>query len=201
MHPKRCVFFGDLYPNKECYDAETASGLRMLLKIRKNIASGTVTDYWADANYIGWVRGGQGHKICAVIISNADSYVPFSCHPLEAFEITEAQTNGVLRSLHYLSTSSNKPHTMRMFIGKVSCCGTRGHECMRIIYTCYLSFTVPTYAHTHFYFQGHDQTKFSNVFAPRLPGVMVSKDGWGNFTCARGGIAVWTLASNVAACV
>jgi alpha-amylase len=71
------VFFGDLYPNEECYDAETASGLRKLLKIRKNVASGPVTYYLEDANYLGWVRRGQGHKICAVLVSNADSYVPF----------------------------------------------------------------------------------------------------------------------------
>ena len=77
MHPHRCAFFGDLYPNEECYDAGTASGLRKLLKIRKNLASGPVTDYWKDANYIGWVRRGRGHKVYTVIISNADSYVPF----------------------------------------------------------------------------------------------------------------------------
>ena len=71
--PTRCVFFGDLYPNEECYDAGTAAGLRVLLKIRKNVASGPVIDYWGDANYIGWVRRGQGPKVCAVIISNADS--------------------------------------------------------------------------------------------------------------------------------
>jgi len=76
MRSTRCVFFGDLYPNKECYDAETAFGLRVLLKIRMKIASGPVTDYWTHANYIGWVRRGQGHKVCAVLISNADSYVP-----------------------------------------------------------------------------------------------------------------------------
>jgi len=146
--PIRCVFFGDLYPNKECYDARTASGLRTLLKIRRNIASGTVTDYWADANYIGWVRRGQGHKICVTIVSNADSYVPFSQHPLQAFERTEAKTNWEILSLHYLRISSNEPHTMRMFVGKVSRCGTRGHEHIRLICSCYLPFTVPVYAHT-----------------------------------------------------
>ena len=77
MRSTRCVFFGDLYPNEECYDAKTASGLRKLLRIRKIVAGGPVTDYWEDANYIGWVRRGHGYKICAVIISNADAYVPF----------------------------------------------------------------------------------------------------------------------------
>ena len=76
MRPTRCVFYGDLYPNEECYDPGTAAGLRTLLKIRKNVASGPVTDYWEDRNYIGWVRRGQGDKICAVLISNADSCVP-----------------------------------------------------------------------------------------------------------------------------
>jgi len=84
MRPIRCVFFGDLYPNKECYDAGTASGLRNLLKIRKNVASGPVTDYFEDPNYIGWVRRGEGHKICAVIISNADSYVPLTATSLKS---------------------------------------------------------------------------------------------------------------------
>lgn len=51
------------------------------------------------------------------------------------------------------------------------------------------------------YFQGHDHTTFNNVFTPDLPGVKVSRNGWGDFTCARGGVAVWTLASNVAGCV
>jgi len=132
-HP--CVFFGDLYPNKECYDAETASGLRVLLKIRKNIASGPVTDYWENKNYIGWIRRGQGHKIFAAIISNADS-------------------------------SSSEPHTIRMFVGK-----------------------------------DYGQATFRNVFTPRSPGVEVSLGGWGDFPCARGRVAVWTLATNVAACV
>ncbi|KAF9648737.1 glycoside hydrolase family 13 protein [Thelephora ganbajun] len=133
-HP--CVFFGDLYPNKECYDAGTAYGLRILLKTRKNVASGPVTDYWENASYIGWVRRGQGHKICAVIISNADP------------------------------ASSSEPHMIRMFVGK-----------------------------------GHDHTTFRNVFTPHSPGIKVSKDGWGSFTCVRGGISVWTLASNIVACV
>lgn len=79
------MFFGDLYPNKECYDERTAAGLRVLLKIRKKIASGPVMDYWEQANYIGWVRGEQGHNICAVIISNADPYVPLGVTSRKVF--------------------------------------------------------------------------------------------------------------------
>jgi alpha-amylase len=75
MRPIRCVFFGDLYPNEECYDAETASGLRVLLKVRKNVAGGPVTDYLENRNYIGWFRGGDRDRVCAIIISNADAYV------------------------------------------------------------------------------------------------------------------------------
>ena len=89
------MFFGDLYPNKECYDAGTASGLRVLLKIRMRIASGPVTDYWTHPNYIGWVRKGQGPKVYAVIISNANSYV----FPCVTFEREDAETNGDPRSL------------------------------------------------------------------------------------------------------
>lgn len=85
----RCVFFGDLYPNEECYNAGTAAGLRVLLKIRKNVASGPVTDYWEHANYIGWVRSGQELKTCAIIISNADSYVRPG-----GFESKEAEVDG-----------------------------------------------------------------------------------------------------------
>ena len=99
MRPHRCAFFGDLYPNEECYDAETASGLRKLLKIRKNVASGPVMDYWKDANYIGWVRRGWGRKICAVIISNADSCVPFGDI---TWEFGEAKSDGEPRSLSSL---------------------------------------------------------------------------------------------------
>jgi len=89
----RCVFFGDLYPNEECYDAGTASGLRVLLKIRKNVASGPVTDYLEHPNYIGWVRSGQELKTCAVIISNADTYVRPGVSESE-----EAEMNGKYQS-------------------------------------------------------------------------------------------------------
>ena len=60
---------------KSVNDAGTASGLRVLLKARKNAASGPVADYSEDANYMGWVRNGRGNKICVVVISNAHSYV------------------------------------------------------------------------------------------------------------------------------
>lgn len=114
-HPTSCVFFGDLYPNEECYDAETASGLRILLKIRKNVASGSITDYWENKNYVGWVRRGQGHKICAVIISNAGSYVPVPVS--QSFECRKLIKMGN----PLCSIPSSEPHTIRMFVGKVSC--------------------------------------------------------------------------------
>jgi hypothetical protein len=131
--PTRCVFFGDLYPNEECYNAETASRLRILLKVRKNVASGPVTDHWEDKNYIGWVRRGQGNKICAVIISNAGSYVPVS----QSFGCEKLKKMG--NPLPLFSTSSGEPHMIRMFVGKVSFRGvhTQGCRCMRIACLCY----------------------------------------------------------------
>lgn len=53
----------------------------------------------------------------------------------------------------------------------------------------------------HFVFQVHDQTTFKNVFSQDSQGVEISGDGWGNFSCVRGGIAVWTPVSNIAACL
>ena len=87
----------------------------MLLKIRKNVASGPVVDYWENANYIGWVRRGQGPKICVVIISNAKSYV-YPDVTLRRF----LKGRKLKRRNPYFSTS-NELHVIRMFVGRVSC--------------------------------------------------------------------------------
>jgi len=68
-HP--CVFYGDLYPNKECYDEAIALELKILLKIRKQYAYGEVKDYFVRKNCIGFVRmGNSEHPGCAVVLTN-----------------------------------------------------------------------------------------------------------------------------------
>jgi len=65
-HP--CVFYGDLYPNKECYNENIATGLKLLIQARKKVAYGAQIDYFQDKNFIGFSREGG----CVVLISNAD---------------------------------------------------------------------------------------------------------------------------------
>ncbi|KAI9060672.1 glycoside hydrolase family 13 protein [Trametes sanguinea] len=70
-HP--CVFYGDLYPNRECYDERVAQGLRRLMEARKKFAYGGRTDYFQELNCIGFLRKGDAKRGgCAVLISNAD---------------------------------------------------------------------------------------------------------------------------------
>ena len=68
----RCVFYGDLYPNRECYNDAIARRLRKLMIVRKNFAYGPLKDYPEHANCIGFMRNGDPtHGGCAVVISNA----------------------------------------------------------------------------------------------------------------------------------
>ncbi|KAJ7170700.1 glycoside hydrolase family 13 protein [Mycena crocata] len=84
-HP--CVFYGDLYPNDECYTENVAKKLTLLIEARKKYAYGPCEDYLQDHNCIGFVRRGDSfHPGCAVIMSNK--------------EVTETFT-----------------HTIRMFVG------------------------------------------------------------------------------------
>ncbi|KZT73680.1 glycoside hydrolase family 13 protein [Daedalea quercina L-15889] len=72
-HP--CVFYGDLYPNEECYDPHVAGGLQLLIEARKKYAYGDRIDYPHSRNCIGFVRAGDAqHGGCAVLISNADPH-------------------------------------------------------------------------------------------------------------------------------
>ena len=67
------MFYGDLYPNDECYDETVAAGVKLIVSARKDFAYGPQRDYFADRNYIGWTReGDETHEGCAVVISNAD---------------------------------------------------------------------------------------------------------------------------------
>ncbi|PFH52986.1 glycoside hydrolase family 13 protein [Amanita thiersii Skay4041] len=70
-HP--CVFYGDLYPNRECYNENIARSLALLIKARKMFAYGATEDYFIQKNCIGFVRmGDQTHPGCAVILSNRE---------------------------------------------------------------------------------------------------------------------------------
>lgn len=68
----RCAFYGDLYPNDECYDEIVAQGLRVLLRFRGSDAffAGGQVDHWDSKNCVGWV-GGNATKY-TVLINNSD---------------------------------------------------------------------------------------------------------------------------------
>ncbi|KAJ3734312.1 glycoside hydrolase family 13 protein [Lentinula guzmanii] len=72
-----CVFYGDLYPNSECYNENIARNLKLLIKARKLYAYGGTEDYTSSKNCVGFVRlGDSTHSGCAVILSNReDDYV------------------------------------------------------------------------------------------------------------------------------
>ncbi len=80
-----CVFYPDLFgahytdKDKEGNDQEIfldkVEKIEELLKARQLYAYGIQRDYFEDANCLGWVREGDGgHKGCAVVLSNKDSY-------------------------------------------------------------------------------------------------------------------------------
>ncbi|KDR76242.1 hypothetical protein GALMADRAFT_247535 [Galerina marginata CBS 339.88] len=72
-HGYPCLFYGDLYPNKEGYNENTARNIYLLIEARKNFAFGPTEDYLAEKNCIGFVRKGNAtHQGCAVILSNRD---------------------------------------------------------------------------------------------------------------------------------
>lgn len=71
-HP--CVFYGDLYPNKECYNDNTARNIALLIEARRKFAYGPTVDYFAEKNCIGFVRKGDAtHQGCAIILSNKEN--------------------------------------------------------------------------------------------------------------------------------
>ncbi|KAF8825136.1 hypothetical protein HHX47_DHR7000659 [Lentinula edodes] len=68
-----CVFYGDLYPNTECFNENIARNLELLVKARKLYAYGGTQDYPSTKNCIGFVRMGDStHSGCAVILSNRE---------------------------------------------------------------------------------------------------------------------------------
>ena len=67
----RCVFYGDLYPNRECYNEGTSEGLKTLLHARTYYAYGRTVDYFLHRNCIGFVRlGSHEGPGCVVAVSN-----------------------------------------------------------------------------------------------------------------------------------
>lgn len=70
-HGYPCVFYGDLYPNDECFDAGISRTLKQLLLARKSFAYGPMVDYFEHRNCIGFVRmGDSDHAGCVVVLSN-----------------------------------------------------------------------------------------------------------------------------------
>ncbi|KXN84750.1 Glucan 1,4-alpha-maltohexaosidase [Leucoagaricus sp. SymC.cos] len=70
-HP--CVFYGDLYPNKECYDENVAKNIALLIEARQKFAYGALDEYFYDRNCIGFVRKGDAqHPGCVVVLSNKE---------------------------------------------------------------------------------------------------------------------------------
>ena len=67
-----CVFYGDYYGISGEFAQESFQELLdKLLDIRLNLAYGEQTDYFDDANYIGWTRQGKDNgQPIAVLISN-----------------------------------------------------------------------------------------------------------------------------------
>ena len=69
--PFSCVFYGDLYPNPDCFDQATSDKITQLLTVRKMFAYGPSKDYFLHQNCIGFVRMGDSeHPGCAVVMSN-----------------------------------------------------------------------------------------------------------------------------------
>ena len=70
-----CVFYGDYYGIRGEFAQESFQELLdKLLDIRLNLAYGEQTDYFDDANYIGWTRQGKDNgQPIAVLISNAQA--------------------------------------------------------------------------------------------------------------------------------
>ena len=66
-----CVFYGDYYGISGQYaQQDFKEVLDRLLTIRKDLAYGEQTDYFDDANCIGWVRSAEHQSPIAVLISN-----------------------------------------------------------------------------------------------------------------------------------
>jgi len=82
-HGHPCVFYGDLYPNPECYNENIARNLALLIEARKHFAYGPTIDYFLYKNCIGFVRLGSDMRPgCAVILSNREDESDKHVHTL-----------------------------------------------------------------------------------------------------------------------
>jgi len=67
-----CIFYGDLFPNRECYDPRIGKKLERLIRARKQFAYGSTTDYFQYRNCIGFVRSGDGERPgCVVVVRSS----------------------------------------------------------------------------------------------------------------------------------
>ncbi|XP_006459524.1 hypothetical protein AGABI2DRAFT_184188 [Agaricus bisporus var. bisporus H97] len=95
-HP--CVFYGDLYPNKECYNESVARDLTLLINARQKFAYGPLQDYFHEKNCIGFVRKGDGrHAGCAVVVSNKEEDLDASVHNLR-MNVGKEKAGAIYRS-------------------------------------------------------------------------------------------------------
>lgn len=89
-HP--CVFYGDLYPNDECYDEPTAQGLRLLMRARKDFAYGPSRDYFEHPSCIGFVRMGDTSRAgCVVVISHGNQKARTGPEPQRSIRMKVAE--------------------------------------------------------------------------------------------------------------
>lgn len=121
------MFYGDLYHNSECYNESRARSLKSLVEARRDFAYGPRVNYFAERNYIGFLRQGDStHNGCAVLISNAAKYVPNFLREQE--KISDGYP-GVNRA--------ESEHHIKMNVGQVSSlpnfkCASCTHRCIAI---------------------------------------------------------------------
>lgn len=107
--PFSCVFYGDLYPNPECYDADIARDLKLLIEARKRYAHGKIKDYFYDRNCIGFVRLGNSERPgCVTVISTK-----IRCVRSAIIYVSD------IKSLSYSGSDAFHP-SIRMYVGAVS---------------------------------------------------------------------------------
>ncbi|OJT11484.1 hypothetical protein TRAPUB_12036 [Trametes pubescens] len=179
---RRCVFYGDTYPNQECYDERVAQGVRQLMDVRRKFAYGSRADYFLEANCVGFARRGdvgRGEGIargsCAVLISNAECPSGQErCVWLIFFRDRDGQVLMDVRSGDADAEPTEVPvHEIRMDMTLV-----RGSVC-----------SVGELKLTGL--QGNVNVQYRSLFEPKDQVVRVDAHGWATFTCPYGALQVW----------
>ncbi|KAF8442339.1 glycoside hydrolase family 13 protein [Boletus edulis BED1] len=99
-----CVFYGDLYPNQECFDEATSDKIIRLLTARKMFAYGPLKDYFLYRNCIGFVRMGDSeHAGCVVVMSNESPALGKMTSPIIRMNVGPCGRSAVFRG--FLDTS------------------------------------------------------------------------------------------------